>query len=853
MEKRGDWMVDLTDEEKKLFYTGGNFKDYVFTFHDINFSITNETIHQESVTIKESIIEADEFTLGGCIASSIEFEVSEIYEYDLSGLEFSVELYINLKEDGTHDLKLPMGVYRVDSAEMVDDQDYKKIIAYDAMYDASSDVSKWYNSFFSDGNEHTVKEIRETLLTHLNIPFLSQDLPNDCVKIGKTIEPTTLDGAELLKAICTVNGGFGRINRKGEFEVTSLIEFGIFPEDNAGTEKNLYPSETLYPEDYFQYIGTSDEESVFPEYKTTKYEEYTTMPITCLNIQGTEDDVGITIGDDISNPYVISANYLLYGLTSEQLKTVGKNILNNIKGIVYRPNTTTLEGLPYLEVGDIFSLEKNRDAIESYIFSRELSGIQSLSDEYEAKGNYIRANEVSSNDEIERLKGKSLEIKKSVDGLAAELKDYEDGTSTSIELNAEQIKAEVARANKAEGELLSSIELNAEQIVLKVDENGNIVEASLSADPEDGTRFTVTAKNIELTAEDVLDLISNGTINLSGKNISIESDNFNVTSDGEVTASSILIDGGRISLDTSNSPDNLITLRNLETDAKDTSGNLIEVNRFGEGMPTSDEIEKFEVGDNYMNLSTLKIFRFDGMIETVPKFTPITTLGTPTTYWYETAMNTEEGFSVSQYYIKNEQKWGNSIDVFHDKITLKKDFYQASGQDSQEVNIKTDYIEGHDGFDMSIGLVVDRTVSVPGIILDGTDISSDDGIIKIGSPLETTSYTVESAEPSDEDYKTHLKGRVDKVGLKIDGYEFVIGSLVFNFTSSYVPKFPIYADGIVSYMPHAAGNGDREAQTFEISDTSVDEEEGKLYAYFESGSMVGGDGRVNYSYWRVSQ
>ncbi len=47
-----------------------------------------------------------------------------------------------------HRFNNPMGVYRVDSAKCVDDKDYKKIIAYDALYDASVDISDIYNSIF---------------------------------------------------------------------------------------------------------------------------------------------------------------------------------------------------------------------------------------------------------------------------------------------------------------------------------------------------------------------------------------------------------------------------------------------------------------------------------------------------------------------------------------------------------------------------------------------------------------------------------------------------------------------------------------------------------------------------------
>ena len=81
-------MLNLTDSEKECFYGRGTyFNDYEFYFPDLNFTITNETLHQESVTIKESICDSEDLQLGGCIASSCEFEVSELAGKELAGLE----------------------------------------------------------------------------------------------------------------------------------------------------------------------------------------------------------------------------------------------------------------------------------------------------------------------------------------------------------------------------------------------------------------------------------------------------------------------------------------------------------------------------------------------------------------------------------------------------------------------------------------------------------------------------------------------------------------------------------------------------------------------------------------------
>ena len=142
-------MLNLTDEQKAMFYSSGYYKGYRMVFDDINLTIDNEIIHQESVTITQSICSDEELSLGGCIASSIEFEVSEVMDKDVTGLEF--KCYMDVEDtEGSTVLTIPMGVYRVDSAKCVDDKDYKKIIAYDALYDASEDVSEFYNNIFAE-------------------------------------------------------------------------------------------------------------------------------------------------------------------------------------------------------------------------------------------------------------------------------------------------------------------------------------------------------------------------------------------------------------------------------------------------------------------------------------------------------------------------------------------------------------------------------------------------------------------------------------------------------------------------------------------------------------------------------
>lgn len=426
--------MEITDEQKRVFWGGNSFFNYEINFAEIDTVIDCEQIQSETVRLTESICENEEMLLGGCIASCCEFDISEMTDTELAGLQFFVTL-----SDLEGKVSLPMGVYRVDTAKRVDDKDCKHIIAYDALYDASVDVSGWYNGIFPDEDSRvTIGDMRCSLLEYLGMSYVKQSLANDSLEVGKTIEPEGLTGTDVLKAICTINGAFGKINREGLFEEIYPGNPALFPEEN------LYPSEDLYPEDTFEYLGIGDKDA--PEYREIQYEEYTTKPITCVSIQSDDTDTGVTAGEDTSNPYVISGNFLLYGLEVNTLRNVAEEILHKISGIVYRPCTVSLCGLPYVETGAAFALEKRTDIVESIVFTRTLTGIQELIDTFEAKGSELRMNEVMPDSEIIRMNHKILNIQKNVDVVSVEMLDMEKEMSSKIEQTAEGITQTVAKA-----------------------------------------------------------------------------------------------------------------------------------------------------------------------------------------------------------------------------------------------------------------------------------------------------------------------------------------------------------------------------------------------------------------------
>ena len=89
-------------------------------------------------------------------------------------------------------------------------------------------------------------------------------------------------------------------------------------------------------------------------------------------------------------------------------------------------------------------------------------------------------------------------------------------------------------------ESFSEIVQTRNTLVLKVDNSGKIVQVALGATPS-GSALQIGADNIDLSANDVFNIMSGGTLDLTGKTISIRSDYFTVDAEGHITST-----GGKI-------------------------------------------------------------------------------------------------------------------------------------------------------------------------------------------------------------------------------------------------------------------------------------------------------------------
>lgn len=392
-------------------------------------TITNEEIDGENFSLSESICTEEDIDFGACNASECSFTTLNM-RTPLLGKKLKVYMYLNNRADTLYQF----GEYIVNSDKPTADRTRRDVVMYDALYALNSaDVTAWYNRMLpTTSSAVTLRALRSSLLTEFGITedYPAEMMPNDTVAIKRAINPTTLSGADVIRAMCQMNGCFGHIGRNGHFQSIYLPQSieGRYP------SVNLYPREDLYPRDANSTLIAQS--AYFPP---LVYEDYMVEGITQLEIRKSDDTIGTAVGTP-GNAYIIQGNFLLYGKSSTELTSIGNNILGKIEKIIYRPFETRAIGYPLIEVGNSIRCNTSTQRIESYVLQRTLSGVQSLKDSYISLGNKQRDEKVNSvSTQIASLNGViSTQIQALSDGLAISI-DEDGNIVTSAEIKASGI------------------------------------------------------------------------------------------------------------------------------------------------------------------------------------------------------------------------------------------------------------------------------------------------------------------------------------------------------------------------------------------------------------------------------
>lgn len=366
-------MYSVNSETKNAYKSDTSHKEIVIRIPEADLTLTNEDIVKESLELKESIESSGNLSFQGCNAASFKIECFNLVDDTIEGKWIEADI----TADETQTIPLFRG-YIKEVTNPTHEEFTTEIRAYDALYTINNkDVTAWYNSLTFP---ITVLNLRNSFFQYVGVTQVPDYLPNDGITVQKSIEDKVIMGATIIKAICQLNGRFGRISRTGLFEYVHLVE---------GTEA-LYPREDLYPDDEIYPADENALDNILKaHYKDIAFENYRVAVISKVQLINKDGQIAATSGNG-NNIFTLKDNPLIWGLSQTALNAVATNLYNTIQGLWYTPAQVECVGLPYVECGDFILMSARLSIVRAYVLSRTLKGIQVLDDSFSAEGDRMQ-------------------------------------------------------------------------------------------------------------------------------------------------------------------------------------------------------------------------------------------------------------------------------------------------------------------------------------------------------------------------------------------------------------------------------------------------------------------------------
>ena len=381
------------NQATKTAWLNNEIKTYRVLLDDVQ--IPDHKIYAESMKIQESVNDYDSLHFIGCVPSRMEMTLREV------GTEIEGQkIQVFVKAGNTTEICLFTGY--ITSANNDAAKTEIKIIAYDKLYEFNKmDLSDWYRSLTFP---MTMKQFRDGLFSYLDFEQEEVTLCNDEMIIEETIGGS-IKGEVLLTNICDINGVMGMMSRDGElFRYITLPQFSL---------------DTVEPY----------------RVRELDYEDFTCKPINKVWIREDSDDIGVTAGTG-TNVYIVQGNVFAFGKSSEDLRTIAANLLNQMGGISYVPSKATIQGYPIYEAGDAITYERPDGGYTmTYVLARTMKGLNNLVDEIKGMGCENYGNALTTTyDELIQLRGQSTRLKKSVEGITTEVTTIRDNYASKSQL-----------------------------------------------------------------------------------------------------------------------------------------------------------------------------------------------------------------------------------------------------------------------------------------------------------------------------------------------------------------------------------------------------------------------------------
>ncbi len=329
------------------------------------------------MSLEESIFDGNgELSVIGCISNRFGIEIRN------QGVSLKNKaIKVSIRIDGGSWNDLFTGY--VESVETVRDRSYQKLMCYDALYKYQD--KNFFDTYDALTFPVTIKTLRDALFTFIGVTQETITLVNDTIRIAQTIDDGELAVIDALRAVCQMNGVFGKINADGVFKYVDLeipSEFLPFPSDDIFPAQDLFPAEP------------SQETTYIDKYESVAFEDYELVPISGVTVRDSASDANYGQSGTSTNLLLVEGNIWCNTLPAQTKQSIAANILQKVKDIVFQPFEATSIGLPYTECGDavayyVFDYSSGQPETEIMGFSvmtRYLKGIQWMRDTYSARG-----------------------------------------------------------------------------------------------------------------------------------------------------------------------------------------------------------------------------------------------------------------------------------------------------------------------------------------------------------------------------------------------------------------------------------------------------------------------------------
>lgn len=370
-----------------------------------------------------------------------------------------------------------------------------KVYAYDAVSKLDGIQSTWLRSI-QDDFPMSLWSFAQAVAQQCGVTLDNSSLPRSGSYQVQAFYGDNLTGRQMLQWVAEASCTFLRATPDGGIEFAWYIEnpvTGIFPD----------AVEHWVALDLSGQILTCSDGSIWTYNQNTaayrsgglSYEEYSTALLDKVQIKQTDDDVGVIYPADAtgSNALVIQGNLLLTTDTAAALQPVAQAIFEIMQRISYTPLKASLfsDGRVFAAGQIVTATDPQGNALQAYLMTvQQQDGKISV----ECTGNASRDGTAAVNEQkYTNLDGKILEIKTSVDGLTVKAANLQDDYT---------------------------------QLSQTVDG----LELTVVKDGEVRTAFAADSTSVT---------ISSGVISFTSNSITIDSSNFKLDGNGNVTATGV--------------------------------------------------------------------------------------------------------------------------------------------------------------------------------------------------------------------------------------------------------------------------------------------------------------------------